>query len=157
MTRMRRAMATREKVTVQAQCLLQVETEGQGLCDITAEAAAFLAQVDARSGLLVAFSRHTSCSLTIQENADPDVQRDLLTALDRLAPRDFAWVHHLEGPDDMPAHVRTMVSDTSLSIPVADGRMVLGTWQALYLLEHRDRPHRREIVLFFTGIAGDSA
>lgn len=157
MARMTRSPATRAALDFQAQSVLEVETRGQGFTDITREAGAFLAEISAGDGLLVAFCRHTSASLTVQENADPDVRTDLLTALDRLAPRDFGWVHDLEGPDDMPAHVRTMMSDTSLSIPVADGRMVLGTWQALYLLEHRDRPHRREIVLFFTGIAGDSA
>ena len=156
MTRMRRSAAFRQDVTLQAQSLLEVQTEGQGFCDITREAGAFLTEAGAGTGLLTVFCRHTSASLAIQENADPDVQHDLLTALDRLAPRNFSWVHHLEGPDDMPAHVRTLVTGTSLSIPVLDGRMRLGTWQALYVLEHRDRPHRREIVLLFTGQGVDS-
>lgn len=155
MTQMRRTPARRAPVTTQAHARLTVETRGQGFTDITREAAAFLKESAAASGLLVLFCRHTSCSLTIQENADPDVRRDLLTALDRLAPRDFRWVHDLEGPDDMPAHVRTMVTDTGLSIPVIDGRMGLGTWQGLYLIEHRDAPHVREVVLLFTGQAGE--
>ena len=156
MTRMRRSAAFRQDVTLQAQSLLEVQTEGQGFCDITREASAFLTEAGAGTGLLTVFCRHTSASLAIQENADPNVQHDLLTALDRLAPRNFSWVHHLEGPDDMPAHVRTLVTGTSLSIPVLDGRMRLGTWQALYVLEHRDRPHRREIVLLFAGQGVDS-
>lgn len=156
MTRVRRAAAVRHKVSFQAHGLLTVETHGQGFTDITAEAAGFLAEAGARSGLLTLLCRHTSASLTIQENADPDVQLDLLTALDRLAPRDFRWMHHLEGPDDMPAHVRTLLTDSSLNVPVLDGRMRLGTWQGIYLVEHRDRPHRREIALLFTGDGVDS-
>jgi secondary thiamine-phosphate synthase enzyme len=97
------------------------------------------------------FCRHTSASLTIQENADPDVRTDLMTALDRLAPRDVPYVHGIEGPDDMPAHIRTMLTDAVLTIPVVDGRLALGTWQGIYLIEHRDRPHRREIVLHLVG------
>ena len=91
---------------------------------------------------MLLFLRHTSASLVIQENADPDVQRDLVTALRRLAPEDFGWVHDTEGPDDMPAHVKTMLSGVSLQIPVAGGEMLLGTWQGIYLVEHRARPHR---------------
>lgn len=151
MTQIRRTAAQRAPVTTQAHARLEVETAGQGFTDITREAAAFLTEIGAASGLLVLFCRHTSASLTIQENADPDVRRDLLTALDRLAPRDLGWVHDLEGPDDMPAHVRTLLTDSGLSIPVVDGRMTLGTWQGVYLMEHRDAPHRREVVLQFTG------
>lgn len=153
MARMRRTPARTAPVTLQANARLEVETPGQGFTDITREAAAFLAEADAASGLLVLFCRHTSASLTIQENADPDVRRDLLTALDRLAPRDLGWVHDLEGPDDMPAHVRALVTDSGLAIPVIDGRMALGTWQGIYLIEHRDAPHRREVVMLFTGAA----
>ena len=134
-----------------AEARLQVATPGEGFTEITADAAAFLRDIAAGAGVLTVFCRHTSASLTIQENADPDVRTDLLTALDSLAPRGFGWVHDTEGPDDMPAHVRTLLSDTSLSIPVSQGRMALGTWQGLYLIEHRDRPHRREVVLAFTG------
>jgi secondary thiamine-phosphate synthase enzyme len=97
------------------------------------------------------FTRHTSASLTIQENADPSVLDDLLTALDRLAPQDGGWTHDTEGPDDMPAHIRTMLTSSSLQIPVAQGKLMLGTWQAIYLIEHRARPHRREIVAQFMG------
>ena len=97
------------------------------------------------------FLQHTSASLTIQENADPAVQKDLLTALDRLAPADAGWVHDTEGPDDMPAHVKAMVTGVSLHVPVTGSALALGTWQGLYLVEHRVRPHRREIVLQFIG------
>ena len=97
------------------------------------------------------FIRHTSASLTIQENADPTVLVDLTTALDRLAPENAGWRHDTEGPDDMPAHVKTMLTATSLHIPVLDTEVALGTWQAIYLIEHRARAHRREIVLQFVG------
>jgi secondary thiamine-phosphate synthase enzyme len=100
---------------------------------------------------LTVFCRHTSASLLIQENADPDVRRDLLTALDRLAPRNAGYVHATEGPDDMPAHIRTVLSGVFLSIPVAEGRMSLGTWQGIYLMEHRDRPHRRDLIFHLIG------
>jgi secondary thiamine-phosphate synthase enzyme len=139
--------------TRQALGRLVIETPGPGFTEITREVAQWLAGTGIRDGLLTAFCRHTSASLTIQENADPDVRTDLMTALDRLAPRDAGWVHDTEGPDDMPAHIRTMLSDTSLSVPVIGGRLALGTWQGLYLVEHRDRPHRREIVLHVIGSA----
>jgi secondary thiamine-phosphate synthase enzyme len=102
-------------------------------------------------GLLTVFCRHTSASLIIQENADPDVRRDLMTAFDRLAPRDAGYIHAAEGPDDMPAHIRTVLSGVSLSIPVMEGQMTLGTWQGLYLVEHRDRPHRRDLIVHLIG------
>lgn len=130
---------------------LSVRTAGEGFTDITAEVAGFLRESAATEGLVTVFCRHTSASLTIQENADPDVQRDLATALRQLAPRAFQWVHSTEGPDDMPAHVRTMLTDASLSIPVCGGCMALGTWQGIYLIEHRDRPHQREVVLSYVG------
>jgi secondary thiamine-phosphate synthase enzyme len=101
--------------------------------------------------MVTLFIRHTSASLTIQENADPTVLDDLLTALDRLAPEGAGWSHDTEGPDDMPAHIRTMLTATSLQIPVLKGKLALGTWQAIYLIEHRRRPHRREVVLQFAG------
>jgi len=130
---------------------LHIDTSGAGIVEFTREAAEFLARADADDGVLLAFLRHTSASLTIQENADPDVQRDLMTALERLAPDDAGWVHDTEGPDDMPAHVKAMLTGISLHVPVAGGRMMLGTWQGLYLVEHRRRPHGREIVLQFIG------
>lgn len=130
---------------------LAVETPGEGFTDITADAARFLEDGGCGDGALFAFLRHTSASLTIQENADPDVQRDLVTALKRLAPEDAGWVHDTEGPDDMPAHVKTMLSGVSLHIPVAGGRMLLGTWQGLYLVEHRAAPHRRTVIFQFLG------
>ena len=108
----------------------------------------------AASGLVTLFLRHTSASLTIQENADPDVLRDLVTALRRLAPADGGWRHTTEGPDDMPAHIKTMLTASSLQIPVIHGELMLGTWQAIYLVEHRARPHKREVVLQFVGEAG---
>jgi secondary thiamine-phosphate synthase enzyme len=95
--------------------------------------------------------RHTSASLVIQENADPDVRTDLVSALDRLAPADGNWVHDVEGPDDMPAHVKTMLTGVSLYVPVIAGALALGVWQGIYIAEHRARPHRREIVLQFIG------
>jgi secondary thiamine-phosphate synthase enzyme len=104
--------------------------------------------------MVTLFIRHTSASLTIQENADPSVLADLTTALDRLAPENAGWSHDTEGPDDMPAHVKTMLTTTSLQIPVMEAELMLGTWQAIYLIEHRRRPHRREIVVQFAGAAG---
>jgi secondary thiamine-phosphate synthase enzyme len=130
---------------------LSVGTPGEGFLDITAEIQDFLAKAGAGDGTASAFLRHTSASLTIQENADPDVLRDLVSALRHLAPRDFGWVHDAEGPDDMPAHVRTMLTGVSLQIPVLGGRLALGTWQGIYLIEHRARPHRRQVVLQFAG------
>jgi secondary thiamine-phosphate synthase enzyme len=129
---------------------LTVATSGQGFVDITREVARFLERIGARDGALLLFIRHTSASLVIQ-NADPDVQVDLVTALDRLAPADAGWVHDTEGPDDMPAHVKSMLNGVSLHIPVTNGTMALGTWQGIYVAEHRARPHRREVVLQFLG------
>jgi secondary thiamine-phosphate synthase enzyme len=137
-----------------ATSVLTVHTSGAGFVDLTREVAKFLADIFARDGALTLFIRHTSASLTIQENADPSVLTDLMTTLDRLAPQDFAWTHDTEGPDDMPVHVRTMLTATSLHVPVLAGRMALGTWQAIYLIEHRARPHAREVVLQFVGKAG---
>jgi secondary thiamine-phosphate synthase enzyme len=130
---------------------LTVETQSPGFTDLTRAIGRWVAESGIADGLLTVFCRHTSASLTIQENADPDVQRDLMAALDRLAPRNAGYVHDTEGPDDMPAHIRTMLTGASLSVPVLDGRPVLGTWQGIYLVEHRDTPHRREIVLHVTG------
>ena len=133
--------------------LLTVQTSGAGFVDLTAEVAKFVNDAGAREGAVTLFIRHTSASLTIQENADPSVLEDLMTALDRLAPKDAGWRHDTEGPDDMPAHVKTMMTATSLQIPILKGELALGTWQAIYLIEHRTRPHRREIVLQFMGSA----
>jgi secondary thiamine-phosphate synthase enzyme len=130
---------------------LAVPTRGIGFVDITSEVAAFLAEAGAREGAVTVFIRHTSASLTIQENADPTVLDDLATALRRAAPENAGWTHDTEGPDDMPAHVKTMLTSTSLQVPVQHGRLLLGTWQAIYLIEHRRSPHRREIVLQFIG------
>ena len=134
-----------------AASVLTVQTAGEGFTDITGAVRAFLADAKAGTGFLTLYLRHTSASLTIQENADPDVLRDLITALRRLAPQDGPWLHDTEGPDDMPAHIRTMLTATALQVPVTDGDLALGTWQAIYLIEHRTRPHRREVVLQFIG------
>ena len=131
--------------------LLTVQTSGAGFADLTAEVTKFVRDARARDGAVTLFIRHTSASLTIQENADPTVLVDLTTALNRLAPENAGWRHDTEGPDDMPAHIKTMLTATSLQIPVLQGALTLGTWQAIYLVEHRARPHRREIVLQFIG------
>jgi len=138
-------------VTQQASGRLIVDTHGQGFTDITDAAARWVFGTGILQGLLTVFCRHTSASLVIQENADPDVRKDLLTAFDRLAPRNESYVHMTEGPDDMPAHIRTVLSGVALSIPVMEGQMVLGTWQGLYVVEHRDRPHQRDIVFHLIG------
>jgi secondary thiamine-phosphate synthase enzyme len=130
---------------------LTVQTSGRGFTDLTADVAKFVRDADAKEGAVTLFIRHTSASLTIQENADPTVLLDLTTALDRLAPENAGWRHDTEGPDDMPAHVKTMLTATSLHIPVLESELALGTWQAIYLIEHRARAHRREIVLQFVG------
>ncbi len=134
------------------QKILTVASRGQGLYEFTREAAAFVQEAGGEEGLLTVFVRHTSCSLLIQENADPDVRRDLDQFFRRLVPPSddpsMRWiVHTMEGPDDMPAHIKAALTQVSVGIPVIGGRLALGTWQGLYLFEHRDRPHRREIVL----------
>ena len=131
--------------------LLTIQTSGRGFVDLTAEVAKFVKEARAREGTVALFIRHTSASLTIQENADPSVLNDLITALGRLAPENGGWTHDTEGPDDMPAHIKTMLTASSLQIPVLNGELALGTWQAVYLIEHRSRSHRREIVLQFIG------
>jgi secondary thiamine-phosphate synthase enzyme len=131
--------------------VLNVQTSGRGFLDLTAEIAQFVREARAVEGQVTVFIRHTSASLTIQENADPTVLADLTTALDRLAPENARWSHDTEGPDDMPAHIKTMLTATSLQIPVIKSRLMLGTWQAIYLIEHRRRPHAREIVVQFVG------
>ena len=146
-------LSTINSVTPQliATATLTVETGGAGFNDITAEAMRFIEQIGAGEGALLLYLRHTSASLVIQENADPDVRSDLASALDRLAPEDAGWVHDVEGADDMPAHVKAMLNDVSLHIPVSGGALGLGTWQGVYLAEHRKHPHRREVVLQFLG------
>ena len=130
---------------------LVLETPGEGFTDITPETARFVEQSGAGDGVLLLYLRHTSASLVIQENADPDVQTDLVTALHRLAPSDGPWVHTAEGPDDMPGHIKAMLAGVSLHVPVRGGALALGTWQGIYLVEHRARPHRREVMLQFIG------
>lgn len=133
---------------------LTVPTTGEGFVEITQDAARFLESVKARDGLLLLFLRHTSASLVIEENADPDVRVDLVTALKRLAPESVGWVHETEGPDDMPAHIKSMLNGVCLHVPVSGGRLGLGTWQGIYVAEHRRAPHRREVVLQFLGSCG---
>jgi secondary thiamine-phosphate synthase enzyme len=139
------------RVLLQAMGRLVVATDGPGFTDISDALRRFVAESGIETGLATLLCRHTSASLTIQENADPDVRTDLMTALDRLAPRNAGYVHGLEGPDDMPAHIRGMLTGASVAVPVLDGRLALGTWQGVYLVEHRDRPHRREILLHLLG------
>ncbi|AMB46390.1 secondary thiamine-phosphate synthase enzyme YjbQ [Methylobacterium sp. AMS5] len=155
------------EVTRQASARVTVATPGPGFTDVTEAVAGFVAESGLRSGLVSVFCRHTSASLTIQENADPDVRVDLMTALDGLAPRHGQYVHGMEGPnrlqshrryvhsaegpDDMPGHIRTMLTDSSLSIPINSGQLGLGQWQGIYLIEHRDRPHLREIIITAIG------
>lgn len=134
------------------QKLIGLQTRGQGLYEFTAELADFVAQMGSGIGLLTVFCRHTSCSLTIQENADPDVRVDLEGFFARLVPEGMDWITHtLEGTDDMPAHIKSALTSTSVSIPVNNGRVMLGTWQGVYLFEHRRHPHDRQIVLHYMG------
>ena len=136
----------------QFQHIVEVPTRGAGLTEITGELVRFVAEAGIETGLATAFVRHTSCSLVIQENADPDVQRDLLTFFRKLVPEGMEWVvHDAEGPDDMPAHIKSALTQVSVGIPVSGGRPVLGTWQGLFLFEHRTRPHRRQVVLHLIG------
>lgn len=132
--------------------VITIQTNGQGLYEFTSKVMHFVDQSGIESGILTVFVRHTSCSLLIQENADPDVQTDLMSYFARLVPPghdpSMAWMRHtLEGPDDMPAHIKATMMPVSLSIPIDQGAMVLGTWQGLYLFEHRDQPHKRQVIL----------
>jgi secondary thiamine-phosphate synthase enzyme len=131
--------------------VLSVETRGRGFTDVTAEMVEWLREIGATEGLVTLFIRHTSASLTIQENADPSVLADLGDALSEFAPEDRSYRHRVEGPDDMPAHIKAMLTAVNLSIPVAGGAPLLGTWQGVFLIEHRARGHRREIALNFIG------
>ena len=135
----------------QKQSRLTIATRGPGFTDVTENIRRFVTDAKIETGLLTVFVPHTSASLLIQENADPDVLRDLADAYERLAPRSGNYRHDTEGPDDMPAHIRSALSQTSLSIPVEKGAPVLGVWQAVYLFEHRDAPHRRDVVLHLVG------
>jgi secondary thiamine-phosphate synthase enzyme len=136
----------------QAQTILDVRTRGAGLHDVTASIARWLQTTGIAAGLLTVFCRHTSASLLIQENADPDVLKDLETFFKRLVAEDRSLYRHVtEGPDDMPAHIRSALTQTQLSIPVAGGRPMLGTWQVIYLFEHRARAHARELALHLIG------
>ena len=135
----------------QARHDLVVETNGKALIEITGLVAGWLAGQAISNGLLTLFCRHTSASLLVQENADPDVRTDLEAFFERVAPDSGRYVHRSEGADDMPAHIRTALTQVNLSIPVVDRAMALGTWQGIYLFEHRRRPHRREVVLHLIG------
>ncbi|MFC4254488.1 YjbQ family protein [Altererythrobacter xixiisoli] len=136
---------------LQSQTIMRFATPGRGLHEITPDIAGWLADSGADTGLLTLFCQHTSASLLINENAAPAVQRDLLRWLDRIAPEGPGYEHDDEGPDDMPAHIRTMLTGNSLTIPYAGGRLQLGTWQGIYLAEHRRSPHRRNIVAHISG------
>ncbi len=131
---------------------LHIDTRGKGLTEITHPVTSWVRGVGVRTGLLTVFVRHTSASLTIQENADPDVRHDLERFFERMAPEDNRLYRHTsEGPDDMPAHIRAALTQTHLAIPVNGGYPVLGTWQGIYLFEHRRHPHRRTVVLHLLG------
>jgi secondary thiamine-phosphate synthase enzyme len=134
-----------------ASAVLSVATSGEGFYEITSDVARFLAESKARDGAVLLYLKHTSASLVIQENADADVRTDLVTALKRLAPAQAGWVHDVEGPDDMPAHIKSMLNGVSLQVPVAAGELALGVWQGIYVAEHRAAPHRRDVVLQFLG------
>jgi secondary thiamine-phosphate synthase enzyme len=136
----------------QATRRLEVDTRGKGLYEISDQVVSWVRETGLKSGLLTLFIQHTSASLTIQENADPDVIQDLNDHFTRLAPEDAKLYRHtIEGPDDMPAHIRAALTDTQLTIPVLDGRPALGTWQGIYVFEHRRSPHRRKVVLHLLG------
>ena len=138
----------------QATHQIQVDTRGKGLYNISAKIERWVDEQKLRTGLLTVFVQHTSASLTIQENADPDVIRDLNDFFGRLAPEDDSLYRHtIEGPDDMPAHIRTALTQTHLAVPLHHGRLALGTWQGIYLFEHRTAPHRRTVVLHLLGEA----
>lgn len=134
---------------------IEIKTRGQGLEEITEEVAGVVERAKVREGLCTVFIQHTSASLTIQENADPSAKRDLERWLARLVPEnDPLYTHTMEGPDDMPSHIKAILTATSLSIPVDRGRLVLGTWQGIYLWEHRRRPHTRRVVVSVIGGGG---
>jgi len=135
----------------QSTTTLEVSTTGRSLIEITREVVRWAADQQIDTGMLTVFCRHTSASLLIQENAAREVRSDILDWLDRVAPEDGGWAHDDEGPDDMPAHLKAILTGVSLSIPVVNGQLALGTWQGIYLAEHRARPHRRQVVLHLIG------
>jgi secondary thiamine-phosphate synthase enzyme len=136
----------------QAITSIEIATRGAGLYEFTRELNRFVASSGVDEGLVTVFCRHTSASLLIQENADSDVKTDLMGFFSRLVPEGMDWiVHRTEGPDDMPAHIRSALTQVSIGVPVLDGRAVLGTWQGIYLFEHRAQPHRRQVVLHLSG------
>ena len=139
------------RVETIATATLSVETSGEGFVEITRHVARFLENLKARDGTVLLYLRHASASLVIQENADAGVRTDLVNALKRLAPAHAGWVHEVEGPDDMPAHIKSMLNGVSLQVPVGGGLMMLGTWQGIYVAEHRAAPNRREVILQFLG------
>lgn len=134
------------------QQLVKVQTQGKALQKVTSKVSSVVSESGIRTGLCTLFLRHTSASLIIQENADPDVLADLANFLAKLVPDGYHYIHNAEGPDDMPAHIRTVLTHTSEQIPIANGRLVLGTWQGIYIWEHRNHSHQREL---FVHIAGD--
>jgi secondary thiamine-phosphate synthase enzyme len=135
----------------QAQHQLSIATSGKGLVEITPQVKRWVEEQGMSTGLLTLYCRHTSASLLIQENADPDVQTDLENFFEEIAPETKPYVHDTEGPDDMPAHIRTALTHTSLAVPVVSGKLALGTWQGIYLFEHRQAPHKREVVMHLIG------
>ena len=140
-----------DRIDLIATARLAIETDGEGFYDVTREVERFVHEAGAKNGVVLLYMRHTSASLVIQENADPDVRTDLVTALTSLAPADAGWIHDAEGPDDMPAHIKAMLTGISLHVPVVETALALGTWQGIYVVEHRARPHAREVVLQFVG------
>lgn len=136
----------------QSTTTVEISTRGPGLYEFTRDLNGFVRNSGVRSGLVTAYCRHTSASLLIQENADDDVKTDLLGFFRRLVPEGMDWiVHRTEGPDDMPAHIKAALTQTSIGIPVVEGKATLGTWHGIYLFEHRVRPHRRDVVLHIIG------
>ncbi len=132
--------------------VLEISTMGPGLYEFGDDVFSFVSSSGISDGLLTLFCRHTSCSLLIQENADPDVRADLDEFFARIVPRDMKWIrHHMEGSDDMPAHIKTALTSTSISIPVIDQKLVLGIWQGIYLFEHRDKNHNRQVLAHLIG------
>jgi secondary thiamine-phosphate synthase enzyme len=131
--------------------VLGFETQGRGLLEITEDLRQWMRETDVRVGLLTIHCQHTSASILINENAAPAVRSDILHWLDKVAPRSDAYAHDSEGPDDMPAHLKTALTGVNLSIPVADGRMMLGTWQGIFLAEHRAQPHKRSVAVHLIG------
>lgn len=142
---------TATAITHHHQKVLDITTRGKSLQRFTQQVQRVVSESGITSGLCTVFIRHTSASLTIQENADPDVLVDLENFLAKLVPDGYHYVHSAEGPDDMPAHIRSVLTSTSETIPIMNGRLALGTWQGIYLWEHRDRGHTREVVVHLVG------